>query len=91
MTANTLQLAPVDEDQAARFAPLIPALLTPLLVLGRRKSDPLFGRVLVAAGAFGFAWLVAQGLGIGLRGFTAGWLEALFGPIMEELRIAGRI
>lgn len=27
MTANTLQLAPVDEDQAARFAPLIPALI----------------------------------------------------------------
>lgn len=27
MTANTLQLAPVGEDQAARFAPLIPALI----------------------------------------------------------------
>lgn len=27
MTANTLQLAPVDKDQAARFAPLIPALI----------------------------------------------------------------
>lgn len=27
MTANTLQLAPVGEDQIARFAPLIPALI----------------------------------------------------------------
>lgn len=27
MTANTLKLAPVGEDQAARFAPLIPALI----------------------------------------------------------------
>ncbi len=66
------------------LAPLLPALVAPLMVLGRRKSDPLYGRVLVLAGAFGFAWLVAQGLGIGLRGFTAGWLESLFGPLEDR-------
>jgi iron(III) transport system permease protein len=66
------------------LAPLLPALVAPLLVLGRRKSDPLFAKVLIAAGAFGFAWLVAQGLGIGLRGFTAGWLDAVFGPLDDR-------
>jgi iron(III) transport system permease protein len=59
-------------------------LAAPLAVLGRRKSDPLFARVLVLAGGFGFAWLVAQGLGIGLRGFTADWLTALFGPLDDR-------
>ena len=60
------------------------ALVAPLLVLGRRKTDPVFAKVLIAAGAFGFAWLIAQGLGIGLRGLTADWLTALFGPLDDR-------
>ncbi len=63
------------------LAPMLAALVAPLFVLGRRKSDPAFARVLILSGAFGFAWLVAQGLGIGLRGFTADWLTAIFGPL----------
>ncbi|MEZ5796921.1 MAG: iron ABC transporter permease [Paracoccaceae bacterium] len=74
----------VGQGQKLWLAPLLPALLAPLLVLGRRKSDPVFARVLTAAGAFGFAWLVAQGLGIGLRGFTADWLTGLFGPLDDR-------
>ncbi len=66
------------------LAPLLLALAAPLMVLGRAKSDPVHARILIAAGGFGFAWLVAQGLGIGLRGFTAPWLEALFGPLGER-------
>lgn len=66
------------------LAPMLLALAAPLLVLGRRKTDPLYARILVAAGGFGFAWLVAQGLGIGLRGFTAEWLTALFGPLQDR-------
>ena len=66
------------------LAPLLLALVAPLLVLGRRKTDPLYAQVLLVAGAFGFAWLVAQGLGIGLRGFTAEWLNALFGPLDDR-------
>lgn len=66
------------------LAPLLLALVAPLLVLGRRKTDPLYARILVAAGGFGFAWLVAQGLGIGLRGWTAPWLDALFGPLDDR-------
>ena len=60
------------------------ALIAPLAVMRRRKSDPVFATVLIAAGAFGFAWMVAQGLGIGLRGFTAEWLTALFGPLDDR-------
>ncbi|HEX9858584.1 MAG TPA: ABC transporter permease subunit, partial [Paracoccaceae bacterium] len=66
------------------LAPMAPALLAPLAVMRRRKTDPVFARVLILAGGLGFAWLVAQGLGIGLRGFTAPWLEALFGPLEDR-------
>lgn len=86
---------PMDEDYAPAavlvamgqklwLAPMFLALAAPLAVLGRRKSDPLYARLLVLSGAFGFAWLVAQGLGIGLRGFTAEWLTALFGPLDDR-------
>ena len=66
------------------LAPMLLALVAPLAVMRRPKSDPVFARVLVVAGAFGFGWLVAQGLGIGLRGFAFGWLEALFGPLQDR-------
>lgn len=66
------------------LAPMALTLIAPLAVLGRRKSDPVFATVLIAAGAFGFSWLVAQGLGIGLRGFSAQWLTTLFGPLEDR-------
>ncbi|WP_347313368.1 ABC transporter permease [Defluviimonas sp. SAOS-178_SWC] len=86
---------PVDTDYApAAFLlaqgeklwllPLVPALIAPVLILRRRKTDPVFAKVLLAAGGFGFAWLTAQGLGIGIRGWSAGWLEALFGPLGDR-------
>jgi iron(III) transport system permease protein len=86
---------PLDDDYAPAavlvgmgqklwLAPMLLALVAPLLVLGRRKSDPIYAKVLIAAGGFGFAWLVAQGLGIGLRGFNADWLSALFGPLDDR-------
>jgi iron(III) transport system permease protein len=66
------------------LAPTVLALAAPLLVLGRLKTDPIYARILIFSGAFGFAWLIAQGLGIGLRGFNAAWLEALFGPLNDR-------
>lgn len=66
------------------LAPMLTALAAPLAVLGRRKADPVFARVLILSGAFGFAWLVAQGLGIGLRGYTADWLTSLFGQLDDR-------
>lgn len=61
--------------------PLILPLLAPLLVVRRAKSDPLYAKILIAAGAFGFAYLIAQGFGIGIRGWNFDWLEGLFGPL----------
>jgi len=66
------------------LAPLIIPLALPLFVLGRAKSDPLYGRILVAAGAIGFGWLIAQGFSIGIRGWNTGWLESLFGPLEDR-------
>lgn len=66
------------------LAPILIALAAPLFVVGRRKSDPLYARILILSGGFGFAWMIAQGLGIGLRGFNAAWLESLFGPLNDR-------
>jgi iron(III) transport system permease protein len=86
---------PLDDDYAPAavligmgqklwLAPMLIALAAPLAVLGRNKGDPLFAWVLVLSGAFGFGWLVAQGMGIGLRGFNADWLTDLFGPLEDR-------
>jgi len=64
--------------------PLIPPLIAPLFILNRLKSDPLYARILIASGAFGFSWLIAQGFSIGLRGFQFDWLIALFGDLGDR-------
>ncbi|MEO5325385.1 iron ABC transporter permease [Mesorhizobium sp. CC13] len=66
------------------LAPLGVLLAAPLLLWGRPKADPLFGRLLVGIGAAGFAWLLFQGFAIGLRGWQFGWLEALFGELGDR-------
>jgi iron(III) transport system permease protein len=86
---------PLDDDYApAAFllaqgeklwlSPMLPALLAPLFVLRRRKTDPAFPIVLILSGAFGFSWLIAQGFGIGIRGFSYDWLVALFGELGDR-------
>ncbi|MDV7143732.1 iron ABC transporter permease [Tropicimonas sp. TH_r6] len=66
------------------LAPLILPLAAPLLIINRKKSDPLYAKVLILAGGFGFAWLMAQGFGIGIRGFSFDWLNALFGELDDR-------
>jgi len=63
------------------------ALAAPLTVLYRPKTDPWFSNVLIAAGAGGLAFIVAQGFTIGISGWEFPGLEALFGP--TELRQEG--
>ncbi|WP_413842714.1 ABC transporter permease [Tateyamaria sp.] len=86
---------PFDEDYApAAFligqgekvwlAPLILPLITSLFALRRKKSDPLYAKILIASGAIGFGWLIAQGFGIGIRGFNFEWLTALFGDLGDR-------
>ncbi len=74
----------VGQGEKLWLAPLILPLLVPLFVLGRPKSDPLHARVLILSGAFGFGWLVAQGFGIGIRGFSFDWLNSLFGELGDR-------
>ncbi|WP_413848915.1 ABC transporter permease [Tateyamaria sp.] len=86
---------PFDEDYApAAFligqgeklwlAPLILPLITSLFALRRKKSDPLYAKILIGSGAIGFGWLIAQGFGIGIRGFNFEWLTALFGDLGDR-------
>ena len=86
---------PLDEDYApAAFliaqgeklwlAPMLLPLVAALLALGRRKSDPAYARILILSGAAGFAYLIAQGFGIGIRGFTFDWLTAIFGDLGDR-------
>ncbi len=86
---------PFDEDYApAAFllfqgeklwlAPLLLPLLIALAAIGRKKSDPTYARTLILAGALGFGWQIAQGFGIGIRGFNFAWLAALFGDLGDR-------
>ena len=66
------------------LAPLGALLLFPLALAGRRKSEPVFGYLLIAVGLAGGAWFLLQGFGIGLRGFQWQWLVALFGELGDR-------
>lgn len=66
------------------LAPLIIPLVAMLFALGRAKSDPLFSKLLIFAGAFGFFWLFFQGFAIGLRGWQFDWLTSLFTPLGDR-------
>ena len=69
------------QGQKLWLAPIGLLLLVPLLLWRRKKSDPLFGSLLIGVGAAGLAWFLLQGFGIGLRGFQWQWLTALFGEL----------
>lgn len=66
------------------LAPLIGPLIAPLFILNRLKTDPIYAKVLIASGAIGFGYLIAQGFGIGLRGFQYQWLTAIFGELGDR-------
>ena len=66
------------------LAPLILPLLAPFAVLLKRKSDPLYARVLIVAGAIGLGWIILQGFSIGIRGWNFGWLQVFFGDLNDR-------
>ncbi len=74
----------IGQGEKLWLAPMLLPLLLPWLVVRRRKTDPIFAKVLILAGAFGFSWLIAQGFGIGLRGWNFTWAEALFGALGDR-------
>lgn len=86
---------PFDEDYApAAFliaqgeklwlAPMLIGLGLPLLTLGRRKTDPMYAKLLILAGSIGFGWLILQGFAIGIRGWNFEWAKALFGELGDR-------
>lgn len=86
---------PFDEDFApAAFliaqgeklwlAPLLLPLALPLLALRHSKSDAAYARLLVIAGALGFAWMIVQGFSIGIRGYNFDWMNTVFGPLDDR-------
>lgn len=66
------------------LTPLLLPLIGGLFAYRLGKEHALYANILILAGAFGFAWLIAQGFGIGLRGWSYDWLEAAFGPLDDR-------
>ncbi|MBL4647030.1 MAG: iron ABC transporter permease, partial [Rhizobiales bacterium] len=66
------------------LAPLIVPLILVLFAIRLEKNDPNYAKILILSGAIGFAWMIAQGFGIGLRGWNAPWLETVFGPLNDR-------
>ena len=66
------------------LAPLLPVLILPLFVMRQRKTEPAFAKVLIISGAIGLSYLMAQGFGIGIRGFSYSWLTQLFGDLGDR-------
>ena len=74
----------IGQGEKLWLAPLIIPLLAPLAILKKRKTDPIYAKVLIIAGAFGFGWLVFQGFAVGIRGWNFGWVAALFGDLDDR-------
>jgi len=66
------------------LAPILFAILVAVPAAFLPKTDARYAWLLLIAGCFGLFWLVAQGLGIGLRGWNAEWLATLFGPLDDR-------
>ena len=66
------------------LAPLLIPLILSLFAIRLDKTHTYYSRLLILAGSLGFAWLIAQGFGIGLRGWSYDWLEAAFGPLDDR-------
>ena len=74
----------VAQGEKLWLAPLLLPLVASLAVLRLRKSDPAYGTILILVGAIGFSMLIAQGFGIGIRGFNFAWLTAIFGDLGDR-------
>ena len=74
----------IGQGEKLWLAPIVLPLCLSLVALGRAKSDPLYSRSLILAGVLGFGWIIAQGFGIGIRGFNYEWLRALYGDLGDR-------
>ena len=74
----------IGQGEKLWLAPLILPLLAPIAVLNRRKTEAIYAKTLILAGAVGFGWLMLQGFAIGIRGWNFGWAAALFGDLGDR-------
>ncbi len=63
------------------LAPIGLAMAAPLAVLTRRRTDPVYGAVLLASAVAGLAYVAAQGFAIGIRGWEFEALAGLLGEL----------
>ena len=68
----------------AWLLPIGLALVAPLAVLWRGGAKPWAATVLMTAGGFGLAYIVAQGFAIGLSGWEFGFIESAFGELSDR-------
>ncbi len=66
------------------LAPVGLAILAAVPSVFCRKSGGVFSNCLIFAGCLGLVYLCAQGLSIGIRGWNAEWLSALFGDLGDR-------
>ena len=74
-------LAQIIEQERWWLAPVVLALAACLAISLLPATRQRRGSLLLAASTAGLLMFGAQALGIGLRGWTAGWLAALFGEL----------
>ncbi len=66
------------------LAPAGLALVPALAVVLRHRSDPLYAPLLIGCGAFGLAYLLAQGFAFGIDGWEFAVLAELFGATEQR-------
>ena len=66
------------------LAPIGLAIVLAVPAVFLNNNSRLFSALLIAAGVSGLFLLCAQGLSIGIRGWTGDWLEVLFGELGER-------
>lgn len=64
--------------------PVLALLIAVAVLRLTRPAGERRGRLLVWLGAGGMAWMVIEGLSVGLRGWNWGLLETLFGPVSGQ-------
>lgn len=67
-----------------QVAPVLALLALALIVRLARSPGRARGRTLMLIGLAGLAWMLAEGLSIGMRGWNWGLLEAAFGDIKGQ-------
>lgn len=64
--------------------PLVAFLAVPIVLLFKRKTDPIYAKVLLVCGIGGLVYLLGQGLAIGIQGWQFAGLKGVFGELGDR-------